>query len=128
MPSGTATKRPTGSNGAPTKAGAKARPAAYTGAAATAAAAPAPRVRVSVRRLRGKRVRVHMRVAYGSTAAVRALLEVRLGGRAWRAVAMPRLSPGRSFVKTLRLPRGTRRVSARSSLVDVLPSVVARLR
>jgi hypothetical protein len=128
VPSGTVAKRPGNSGSTPTKAGPKARPAAYSGAAATAAAAPAPRVRVSVRRLRGKRVRVQMRVADGSTAAVRALLEVRLGGRAWRAVAMPRLSPGRTFVKTLRLPRGTSRVSARSSLVDVLPSVVARLR
>jgi parallel beta helix pectate lyase-like protein len=86
-----------------------------------------PRVRIGVGRRRGGRVALKIRLAAGATGPVRALIEVRVNG-VWRAVATPRLVPGRTYTKSVKLSRAASRLVARASVVDVSPSVVAQFR
>ena len=93
----------------------------------TARAASSRPVQVSVRRRGARRARVKVRLAQGVEGTVQTLLEVRIAGRGWQAVAAPRLSAGRTFVKTLRLPRGAGRIVVRTSVVEESAPVEARL-
>ncbi len=94
----------------------------------TAFAAASQPVKLSIRRSPGTRsARLVVRLADGAE-AVQALVEVRVGGRSWRPVASPRLSAGRAFVKTVRLPRGASRISARTSVLDEGGSVTTQFR
>jgi hypothetical protein len=94
----------------------------------TAYAAASEPVRLSIRRRPGSRsARLVVRLADGAEGAVQALVEVRVGRRSWRTIGMPRLAAGRTYVKTLRLPRAAR-LSARTSVLDDAGSVTAEFR
>jgi hypothetical protein len=94
-----------------------AEPLATTSGPAVAAARPAgKRAPVKIAIARGRRagtVALRVSLAKGQTRAY-ARLEVRRGGR-WRLVAIPRLSPGRTYVRTMRASAGA--ITARAVLL-----------